>query len=396
LAVRLKIARVIARLNVGGPAIQAVSLTRVLADRGHNCALLCGEVPRGETEMSHLLEQLHVTPVRIDSMSRRLSAMGDLRALFRIRSFLKSFQPDVVHTHTAKAGGLGRLAAILARVPVRVHTFHGHVFHGYFSRPVTAIFVAIERMLARFTHAIIAISESQKRELVDIYRIAPECKVHVVPLGFDLDRFTKVQRPASPERLRVLWVGRFAPVKDPFLFVEAVRTVGGEIDPIMVGDGALRAPLERSVGGGISFAGIQTDMAAVYANADMVVLTSKNEGTPVALIEAMASGLPVLSVDVGGVRDLMSGQENRVAAMRVFENGVLVPRSAAALAEAITFLQSDASMRMRMGEAGRNFVRTNFSMQRLANDLEKLYLSLLADDSDASESRTTAGARQGR
>lgn len=387
------IARVIARLNIGGPAIQAILMTDAFRHRGYRTLLLTGEVPPGEGSMEYLARDHGVVPTKIGTMSRKISWSKDLVTLLELIKIFRRERPLVVHTHTAKAGTLGRFAAILTRVPVRVHTFHGHVFHGYFSPLVTRGFLAIERFLARHTDRIVAISESQKRELAEVYHIASADKITVIPLGFDLDPFMAVTGPTGafryPQKFQMHnillgWVGRITAIKDPSLFLDAAAELYPEhpdLRFVLVGDGELHQSLQNRIQSGgldqiVRLAGWQQSLPQVYADLDLVVLTSINEGTPVSLLEAMASARPFVATDVGGIRDLMVGSPVRQNGFEIFKNGILVPRDRPVIASAISYLLQHPELRIAMGETGRTFVRTRFSSERLAYDLEALYLSL--------------------
>jgi len=387
------IARLIARLNVGGPSTQAILMTEAFQKKGYRALLLTGEVPAGEGSMEYLAHERGVRPIKITKLSRQLSSAADLQSFWRLVRLFRRERPMILHTHTAKAGTLGRLAAMVTGVPVRVHTFHGHVFSGYFSPGLTRIFLAIERFLGRHTDCIIAISRSQRQELVEIYKIAPPDKVVTIPLGFDLDRFLQVNgqegslRAAagcSREAALVGWIGRMTAIKAPALFLESavrIRAALPSVQFVMVGDGELRADCEahiRQTGlhGKVVLAGWKRDLSPVYADLDLLLLTSINEGTPLALLEAMASGRPFIATDVGGVRDLMTGTARREQGWERFENGILVPRDSRRIAEAAQYLLLRPELRQEMGRAGREFVRNHYSCGRLAADLEQLYVQL--------------------
>jgi glycosyltransferase involved in cell wall biosynthesis len=389
----LTIARVIARLNIGGPAIQAILMTEAFRQKGYRSILLTGEVPASEGSMEQMAIDRDIVPIKIGTMSRSISWYKDLNTLWQLIRILYREKPDVIHTHTAKAGTLGRLAAIATRVPVRVHTFHGHVFRGYFSPSITRIFLFVERFLARHTDCIIAVSASQKQELAQVYRIAPAEKISVIPLGFDLGPFLIVNGRVGTFRdslacgtntFLVGWVGRLTAIKDPDLFLHCVRHLdgrSGDLRFVLIGDGELRKHCEDQIdtaalGHTLTLAGWQQHLDRIYADVDLVVLTSINEGTPVALLEAMASGKAFVSTDVGGVRDLMAGPSIKQGGFEVFENGILAPRDGKVLAHAVAYLMDNPETRRAMGQAGRNFVKARFSSQRLADDLESLYLSL--------------------
>lgn len=396
----LSIARVIARLNVGGPAIQAILLTDLFRQRGYTSLLIAGVVPAAESSMEYFAKAKNVELITIETMSREISLWDDLLSFQRLVSIFRAEKPSVVHTHTAKAGTLGRLAAIVAGVPVRVHTFHGHVFEGYFSPAKTRLFLALERLLARHTDCIIAVSDVLRQELIERYRIASPKKVKTVRLGFELDRFLAIDGRRGllrqdigcpPEAPLVGWIGRFAPVKDPALFVHIAAQVH-RVNPtarfIMVGDGELRPEVERLVkrenlSGIVFLLGARRDIENVFSDLDLVVCTSINEGTPLALLEGMAAGRPFVSADVGAVRDLLIGKGERRGRCELFENGALAARSSESLTAAICEMLRDQEQLRKMGSKGRTFVSERYSQHRLADDLERLYLSLLQEKARA-------------
>jgi glycosyltransferase involved in cell wall biosynthesis len=303
-----------------------------------------------------------------------------------------------VHTHAAKSGAIGRLAASACKVPVIVHTFHGHVFHSYFGKRKTQAFIQIERYLARKSSGIIAISEIQKGELADIYRIAPADKINIIPLGFDLDRFAQdqdVKRAAFRQRFDIAddeiaigIVGRIVPVKNHALFVaaaaEVLKQTGQKLRFIVIGDGDMRAPMEAQFrSAGIDYAyypedkrhaqaictSWQTEMDEVFAGLDIIALTSHNEGTPVSLIEAQAASRPVVSTAVGGVANVV---ENGRA-------GFVTPAGEVkAFADALLKLTQDPAIRQSFGSYGRSFVQSRFSYQRLVGDMDAYYKQLLS------------------
>lgn len=389
----ISIARIIARLNVGGPAIQAILMTEAFRAKGYNSVLITGQVANGETNMDYLAQAHNVDVVTIPALSRSISFYKDVASLLQLVRIFGRRRPTILHTHTAKAGTLGRLAAMVVGIPIRVHTFHGHVFNGYFSPLVTQAFVRIERFLARHTDCIIALSESQKKDLTEIYHIAPAEKVVIVPLGLDLASFLQVNDSngaihaairCQPGLPLVGWIGRFTPIKAPDLFLNCVRLGRDSFPParfVMVGGGELLSDCEQQIEqdglhDSVALLGWQRDLPNIYADLELVVCTSINEGTPVALLEAMACAKAIVSTNVGGVRDLMAGSPTPLAGMELFENGILVPRDVHLLAHAIRFLLDNPQRRRAMGQAGREFVRTRFSQARLADDLERLYLSM--------------------
>jgi glycosyltransferase involved in cell wall biosynthesis len=398
---QLNIVRIIGRLNVGGPSIQAILMTEAFRARGYGALLVKGQVAAGEADMEYLAAERKVDTVSISALGRGISGWKDLLTLGHLIRILRRQRPAIVHTHTAKAGALGRLAAIVARTPIRVHTFHGHVFKGYFSPLVTRIFLWIERFLARYTDCIVAISESQRRDLTEIYRIAPPQKVIVIPLGVDLAPFLELesqpgelrQAPRPPSAPLVGWIGRFTAIKAPGLFLDcvplvtralAVRALPPALPTprfVMVGGGELKPECERRIAregleNSVALLGWRRNLAQIYADLDLVVCTSINEGTPVALLEAMASGKAIVSADVGGVRDLMIGAPVAFEGRQIFQNGILVERDPNLIAAAICHLLENPQLRQAMGRAGREFVRERFSQHRLADDLERIYLGL--------------------
>ncbi|MHB1537986.1 MAG: glycosyltransferase family 4 protein [Solirubrobacteraceae bacterium] len=383
----IRLLRVIARLNIGGPAIQAISLTRLLQDRGYESTLVRGSEAPGEGSMDHLAAELGVRPVHVRSL-RRDPGPQDLRALFALIAIIARERPRIVHTHAAKAGTLGRLAALLApgrSSRVIVHTFHGHSLRGYFSARTQSVYLAIERVLAGRTDRLIAVSEEVRDDLVQL-GVAPAERFEVIPLGFDLSPFTVGEQERSqrgrrlraelgiPEQARlVTLIARLVAIKrvDRFLRIASLLADRPDVRFMIVGDGELREQLHasapaRALTDLITWTGFRRDMPDVCFASDVVVLTSENEGTPVSLIEAQAAGTPVISTNVGGV------------ASAVRDGGVLVEADdERSFAEAIVRLLDDREMGRRMADAGGAHVRRAFAQQRLLDDLDGLYRRLL-------------------
>ena len=390
----VKIAQVISRLCIGGTPVAVILMTEALLHDGFSTILLAGEVTAGEASMEEFAFARGVELVRVRNLSQRASLWGDLKALLELRQLFRRERPVIVHTHTAKAGALGRIAARLAGVPICVHTFHGHVFRGHFSQIKSHIYLAVERLLARWTDCLVAVSESQGRELTERYRVAPARKLVTIPVRFDMERYLNVS--AHRELIRELagcssdtpligWVGRMAAVKHPELFVDVARLTS-QISPkarfVMAGDGELRATVENRLNEmGLSSAvtriGWQTDLSDFYADIDLLVLTSRHEGTPLALLEAMASGKPFVTTDVGGIRDLMAGTPRVEDGFQVFRNGILANSSASSLTAAIQYLLNRPTEAFEMGLAGRSFVSQMFAADRVAGHMERLYVRLL-------------------
>ncbi|MBA3738690.1 MAG: glycosyltransferase [Actinobacteria bacterium] len=375
-----RVLRIVTRLNVGGPARQAVYLLGALERRGFLTELVSGSVGPGEGELLPT-DGLHT---RIPELKRPLDPFADLRAARAVRRLVRARSPHVVHTHMAKAGALGRLAAHRARVPVVIHTFHGHVLEGYFARPVTAMFLAAERRLARWSDALVAVSPAVRDELLEL-RIGVPSQWRVVPVGLELDDLL-APAPGTGEARRRLGlsqhgavvgiVGRLVPIKDHVTFLEAAARIAArrpDVTFVVAGDGELRSALEAQgrgmLGDRIRFLGWVTDLPTLYAAIDVVVLTSRNEGTPVSLIEAGAAAKPVVCTRVGGVDDVV----------RHDVTGLLVPAGdPAGIAAAVLRLMEDQGMARSMGEAARGWVRDRFTAERLADDLSNLYRELIA------------------
>ena len=380
---KLTVFRAITRLNIGGPAIHAILLTRGLQNERFRSLLVSGQEAPGEGNMLDLAERCGVRPLVVEELGREVSPLNDLAAVKRLYRLIRRERPQIVHTHMAKAGTAGRLAARLAGVPIVIHTYHGHVFHSYFSPARTAVFLNIERALARITDCIIAVGDRQRDELIG-YRVAPPGKIVSVPLGLQIEAMLDVE--AERGRLRaelglngvhklVGIVARLVPIKAHEVFLEAAARVRERVPEtrfLIVGDGERRAELEaraRALGLGeqVLFLGWRRDMRTVYADLDVVVLSSLNEGSPVAIIEAMAAGRPVVSTDVGGVGEVVADGQS----------GLLVPpRDPAALAEAVSGLLGDPLAGERMGRVARAAVYPKYSSARLIGDLERLYLDL--------------------
>ena len=397
----MKILRIIARLNVGGPARHVVWLTEDLNDGEFESVLIAGSVPAGEESMNYIAAEHGVKPVFIEEMSRELSPK-DIVSLFKIFLAIRRAKPNVIHTHTAKAGTVGRAAALLyrwstlGRRKVRVvHTFHGHVFHSYYGRAKTRVFIAIEKLLARFaTDRIVVISPQQFHEIHEKFGIGRKAQFVIVPLGIDVDAFADASERRAGVRseigvkqdeVLVAFVGRLTEIKDVSLYLRvaaSVRESRAEIKFAIVGDGHLRSRLEEEAAEldldeVVIFMGNRPDIAAAYAASDIVALTSLNEGTPLSLIEAMAAGRPVISTSVGGVRDLLGETVEEHDGFRVCERGVAIDtRSPADYTKGLIYLTKNEKLRERLAENGRAFVRTQYSKQRLVDDIKQLYRSL--------------------
>ena len=392
----IRILRVIARLNIGGPAIQAITLSNHFSKGRFQTRLVCGQVGTHEGDMSYLASSRQVDPVVLPILGRQISVLDDLRSFFELRQIISEFKPHIVHTHTAKAGTLGRVAGITQNAQsiigqkIRlVHTFHGHVFHSYFSPLKTSAFIKIERFLARFTDRIIVISPSQKRDICETYKIAKPQQARVVPLGFDLSGFERLSPPVPQEVFSVGIIGRLVPVKNHRMLLETVKTLKDQgadhaFKFFVVGDGERREALTREatalgIGRNVLFTGWQKEMPEVYRKLDAVVLTSLNEGTPVSIVEAMAGARPVIATDVGGVRDLLGEVDReRGEGYKLARHGILVPSGdSKALGKAILFARREKNLMIEIVERARKHVLQNYSKERLFRDMESLYEELV-------------------
>ncbi|HEX2119820.1 MAG TPA: glycosyltransferase [Acidimicrobiales bacterium] len=372
---RPRVVRLITRLNVGGPARQALLLTRDLADR-FDTVLAAGRPTAVEGELHD-----DAVTVRRVPLVRPTDPVNDGRALMAVRRLLAQTAPDLVHTHMAKAGTIGRVAARSMRDrPRTVHTFHGHVLEGYFRPSTQRAFVEVERRLARQTDALVAVSPEIRDALLDL-RIGRPAQFHVISLGFDLSSFLTVEGPAGTLRAKlglagdvplVGIVGRLVPIKDvPTMLAAMVELPEAHL--AVVGDGEMRPALEErarqlGIASRVHFTGWWPEVAEALSDLDVVALTSRNEGTPVSLIEAQAAGRPVVATDVGGVR-------------YVVEEGVgghvVPPGDARALAGRIARLLGDPGLRRDMGEKGRASVRHRFGKDALLSGISDLYTGLL-------------------
>jgi len=375
----LRLVRVIARLNVGGPALHATLATAGLRP-DVDTTLAVGRVAPGEAEATDLLDRFDVRPVRVPGLGRAVSPIDDVRAFLALASLLRRVRPDVVHTHTAKAGALGRPAAWLAGVPRVVHTFHGHVFEGYFAPAKSRAVVAVERALARFTDRVVAVSDEVGRDLVERFRVVAREKLVVVPVGLPLDEFLHCESKRGALRRElalpadapiVAFVGRLVAVKEPHVALDAWRLVRREIPTatlVVVGDGDLAPALRARRDEGVVFLGWRRDLATILADVDLALLTSRNEGTPVALVEAAAAGVPAVATRVGGVPSVVEDGAT----------GVLVaPGDVAAIASAVVSLLRDPGRRRAMGAAARKRAASRFSDARLLADLRALYADVV-------------------
>ena len=391
-----RVLRILNRLIVGGPVLNATYLTHYMAPE-FETLLVVGQKEPNEESAEYLANELDIKPVYLPEMQRAVNVFKDFRAYQKIKQIIKEFKPDIVHTHAAKPGALGRMAAWSLKVPVIVHTYHGHVFHSYFGKFRTRFYIGLERYLAKKSNALIAISPTQKNELANEYKIAPEQKFKIIPLGLDLDKFqtgyeSKRKKFRDEFRLRedeiaIGIIGRLVPVKNHMLFLEAVSYVlknsSKPVKAFIVGDGDMRKKLEEKAHQlDISFTSLEDDKHAspliftswrsdvdvINAGLDIVALTSFNEGTPVSLIEAQAAQKPIVSTKVGGIQDVVI--ENVTALLSDIHDKP-------SFFENLLRLVEDSELRYELSQQGKQHVMMRYSYQRLIKDMSGLYYNLL-------------------
>lgn len=378
-----RVVRVFSRLNIGGPSLHVIHLTAGLVPRGFETTLVIGQSDPSEGDFLDLARSKGVAPVILPEMGRAIRPLDDLRALVRVFRLIRQRAPEIVHTHTAKAGAIGRAAALLARVPVIVHTYHGHVLSGYFSPLTSAIFRRIEWALAPGSDALLTVSESVRDDLARL-GVASRERIRILPLGLDLEplshdlpRGTLRREAGWPEDAFVVGiVGRLVPIKDLDTFIDAAALMLSQAPSArfaIVGDGEERSRLEpiarARLGDAVRFFGWRKDTGAVLGDLDLSVNTSLNEGTPVSLIEALAAGRPVVATSVGGTPDLLDGGQYGALAS---------PHNAASVAEAMLDALRARQRAQEKARAGQAMVLEKYSVNRLIDDMDRLYLELLA------------------
>ncbi|MBK9730782.1 MAG: glycosyltransferase [Chitinophagaceae bacterium] len=395
-----KILRIINRLNLGGPTFNAAYLSKFLAPE-FETMLVAGMIDDTEESSAFITNEMGLKPVYIPEMYREIHPMKDRRAYLQLKQIMRDFRPDIVHTHAAKAGTLGRLAAAATHVPVIVHTFHGHVFHSYFPQWKTNLFIRIERYLAAKSTRIISISNKQKEELAGVYKICAPEKIEVIPLGFNLEKFT-ADIPAKRKKFRnhylvdheevvIVIVGRLVPVKNHTLFLKGLQAVQSKtskkVRAFIVGDGEERKNIENQAASLqldftdfssqpkpalLTFTSWIKEVDEVYAGADIVTLTSRNEGTPVSLIEAQAAGKPIVTTDVGGITDIVVPGKNAF---------VVAANDEQAFAEKLLQLVEDDQLRNNMSAFNTASITSRFDYRRLVSETAVLYRRILEEAS---------------
>ena len=384
-----RILRIINRFNLGGPTYNVAYLTRYLAPE-FETMLVGGAKDNTEDSSEFIVRNLGIEPVIIPEMKREINLREDYIAYKKLKKIIQTFKPDIIHTHASKAGTLGRLAALSCKVPVIVHTFHGHVFHSYFGKLKTNFYKATERYLAKKSDCIIAISEKQKHELVTVHKICSEKKIKVIPLGFDLQRFqenTLIKRKAfrtqyhiEEDEVAIGIIGRLVPIKNHALFLQGLKYLkeksSNKIRAFIIGDGEERKNIEAmahmlNIDSLLTFTSWQKDIDFVMAGLDIVALTSFNEGTPVSLIEAQAANKPIVTTNTGGIENVIVPGETALLSSindreKFYENLLL--------------LAENPSLRKKMSQKGWEHVKEKYHFHRLIQDMKELYNQLLDFD----------------
>ena len=400
----VKVINIVTRLNIGGVAHHVTNLMRGLDRAKYEQELVCGLEGAGESSMREHIQAQGVAPILIPQLvGNPYLNVFDVLAFGHILRLLRQQRPVILHTHTSKAGLLGRVAARLTGVPIVVHTFHGLVLKGHYGPLKTGVVRVVERWLARFSDRLIAVSEQDRKDLL-AYRIAPTHKIEVIPLGLELDQFIDSRRRRGvvhrelglDSAIRLIGiVGRIAPVKNHRLFFDAMAGVLTEhksAHVVVAGDGDLRPEMERyvqemGIASRVSFLGWRHDLPQVYTDLDVVVISSNNEGTPVSAIEAMAAGRPVVATRVGGLPDVISDGETGylVAAGNVEQ-----------LASTIERVLRGGETTERLGRNARESVKNKFAVDRLAVDIDLLYRRLLTEKGFEDKLDAFLGSRRHR
>jgi glycosyltransferase involved in cell wall biosynthesis len=370
--------RIIARMNVGGPAVQVSGLMRGLNSSKFDHHLYTGFC--GSDEADYLDEVAKdVVALRIEGLGRRVNLLGDLRAFASLVKEIRVFKPDVIHTHTAKAGFLGRIASIVSFHPsIRVHTFHGHLLNGYFSTFKRSLIIIVEKILAIFTHQLLAVGDKVRQDLLAV-RIGHSEKFGLMPPGLEMKRMPSKNDARdffaiSSRALHCSLIGRVTQIKRPDRFLDVVSEVKkrrSDIEFLIAGDGELLEVCRERITAEelpVKVLGWQNDVERVLAVSDVVILTSDNEGTPLSLIHAGMAGLPVVTTNVGSIPEVvLDGVTGIITNVDVME-----------MADALEKLAGDIELRTRMGCAAQEFTMANFGVNRLVHDHEELYKRLIA------------------
>lgn len=391
-----RVLQIINRFNIGGPTYNAAYLTKYLSP-DFETLLIGGYKDKTEDSSEFIVKSLGIKPIIIPEMRRKINLKNDILAYIKIKKIINDFKPDIVHTHASKAGTIGRIAALSSKVPVIVHTFHGHIFHSYFNSYKSKFFIKIEQQLAKKTKKIIAISETQKYELSEIYKITKPENIEIIHIGMDLAKFqennkTKRQKfrkefNLNADEIAIGIVGRLVPIKNHQLFLKAIKSVKEnttkKIRAFIIGDGESRKYIENKAKelkldfvdstktngkSTLTFTSWIKNIDYVYAGLDIVTLTSINEGTPVSLIEAQAANKPIVSTNAGGVENVVIPN---ITAL-ISKNG-----NVADFSQKLLTLVQDEKLRSDLSKKGSDHVKENFHYSHLVNKMKKLYYELL-------------------
>lgn len=393
-----KVLRITNRFNLGGPTLNVGYLSKFMEDK-YETLLIGGTNDKSEENSLYILENLGLNPIQISSMKREICLKNDLIAYNKIKKIIKEFKPDIVHTHASKAGTLGRYAAHNMKVPVILHTFHGHVFDSYFNNRKADFFIKLERYLAKKTDAIITLSKNQFEDIVYKYQISEAKKTHIINLGFDISKFSINQEEKrkqfrekyniSDNQIAIGIIGRLVPVKNHALFVRVLKKLienhGSKIRAFFVGDGESRQEIEKlltslnisfsnstmNVSEQVIFTSWEKDIDVVHAGLDIVALTSKNEGTPVSIIEAMAAGRAVVSTKVGGVDNIIEHEVSGMLSSICIDDFLIQT----------DLLINNPELRSFIGLNAKRKVETRFHYTRLVKEMDELYQKLLSNKS---------------
>ena len=374
---KVRALRIIARMNVGGPAVQVSGLMRGFDKELFEQELLTGYCAADEADY---LEKVatDVKAIRIDGLGRSIKPRADLTALFAIVREIRRFKPDVIHTHTAKAGVVGRIASIMSgQKSIRVHTFHGHLLNGYFGPGKTKLVILVEKFLAHFTHQLLAVGKQVQEDLIAA-GIGNSSKFAVMPPGLQLAKVpskheARIELGLDQNKIYCAFIGRITQIKRPDRFLDVVAKVkadGIKASFIVAGAGErLQYCQERVTNESlpVTFLGWREDIEVVLAAADFVILTSDNEGTPLSLIQAGMVGIPVVATNVGSTNEIVVNGKT----------GLLTDLSVDKLASAVTKLAENTDLRAQMGAAGKEYTLARYGVERLVKDHQDLYLRLL-------------------
>ena len=388
-----KVLRIINRFNIGGITYNVSYLSKYL-EPDYETLLVGGPEEEGEDSSLYIPQGLGLKPRVLHEFQREINLKSDYKAYKEIKKIIKEFKPDIVHTHASKAGAIGRLAAIDCKVPIIIHTFHGHVFHSYFGKLKTAFYKTIERYLAKHSTTIVAISNKQKQELSEVFNIAPKDKIQVIPLGFDLTKFTKNKETNRKEfrekynlkedQLAIGIIGRLAPIKNHSLFIEAIAYLKQNgitnFKAFIIGDGDTRDVITESCRvNQVSWSNNSTDEVDVIFTSwitnvewalhglDIVTLTSLNEGTPVSIIEAQAAGKYVVATNVGGIEDVLHPECGLLSEI-TDKNGFFLN---------LLKTCNNTSALSASAVKGEKWAFEKYSYTRLVSDMRQLYAQLL-------------------